>query len=236
MTPGRYPSSGCSAMVHPTRFSAVNLIAEAKVDPARWSVIPAEPVIAATAAAVGERGIRVIRTPDANGALDVLKAIIPPGSEVMNGSSTTLIEIGYEALLTTNPRWWKDYHALITAEGDENKRADLRRKSVTAEYFLSSANAIAQSGELLSCDRTGSRTGAWLFGAKNLIIVAGVNKIVPSLNDARLRIREYAYPLENARAHHAYGISSVIGKCAIIAEEVTPGRTTLVLVNEILGY
>ncbi|MDD1674144.1 MAG: lactate utilization protein [Methanomicrobiales archaeon] len=223
-------------MVRPAPFSAVNLIAAAKVDPARWSVIPAEPIIAATAAAVEKRGIRVIRSPDATGALEVLTAIIPPGSEVMNGSSTTLIEIGYEDLLKTNPRGWKDYHAIITAENDENKRADLRRKSVTAEYFLSSANAIARSGELMSCDRTGSRTGAWLFGAKNLIIVAGVNKIAASFNDAQQRIREYAFPLENVRAHHAYGISSAIGKCAIIAEELIPGRTTLVLVNEILGY
>jgi L-lactate utilization protein LutB len=223
-------------MVSPSQYSAVNLAAEARVRPGQWSVAPAEVIVASTAAAVEKRGVRVIRTADGAGALEILKAIIPTGSEVMHGSSTTLIEIGYEKLLETNPRGWKDYHTLITAENDEGRRADLRRKAVTAEYFLSSANAIARSGELVACDRTGSRTGAWLFGAKNLIVVAGVNKIVPSLDEAHRRIREYAFPLENARALHAYGITSGINKCAILAQEVSPGRTTLVLVNEILGY
>jgi hypothetical protein len=231
-----YPHAGDVAMVSPTRYSAVHLAAEAQVRPAQWSSVPAEPIVASTAAAVEKRGVRVIRTADGAGALEILRAIIPPGSEVMHGSSTTLIEIGYENLLDTNPLGWKDYHALIAAENDEWRRADLRRHAITAEYFLSSANAITRDGELVACDRTGSRTGAWLFGAKNLIIVAGANKIVQSLDEAHRRIREYAFPLENVRARHAYGIASGINKCAILAQEVSFGRTTLVLVNEVLGY
>ena len=64
------------------------------------------------------------------------------------------------------------------------KRAELRRKSVTAEYFISGANAIAQSGEIVACDASGSRVGAWPFAAGHLILVVGINKIVPTLEDA----------------------------------------------------
>jgi hypothetical protein len=63
--------------------------------------------------------------------------------------------------------------------------------SVTAEYFLSGVNAIAITGEHVSCDASGSRAGAWPFAARNLILVSGVNKIVPSLQDALQRVMEY---------------------------------------------
>jgi len=88
----------------------------------------------------------------------------------------------------------------------------------------------------VACDKTGSRVGAWPYAAGHLIIISGVNKIVPSLDDALRRIREYVYPLENVRSSKAYGVPSRIGKCVILANEDTPGRTTLILVKEVLGY
>jgi hypothetical protein len=219
-----------------TQYSAANLLGEAGVDAARWSRIPSEEVVAETAIAVGKRGTRVLRVKDRGGALDALAGIIPRGAEVMNGSSTTLIEIGYEDLLRSGEPGWRDLHDLITAENDERKRAELRRRAVTAEYFVSGANAIARTGEIVACDATGSRVGAWPFAAGHLILVCGINKIVPTLDDALRRVFEYAYPLENARAKRAYGIPSQIGKCVILASERAEGRTTLILIDESLGY
>jgi len=207
-----------------------------QVDTERWNLIPAEDVVNETAAAVGKRGIRVIRARDGRDALGTLTRLIPRGAEVMNGSSTTLIEIGYEALLSSGRTGWKDLHDTITAENDEKKRGELRRKSVTADYFVSGANAISRTGEIVACDMSGSRVGAWPFGAGHLIIVCGVNKIVPTIEDALRRVREYAYPLENARARRAYGTPSQIGKCVILANEKAEGRVTLVLIGESLGY
>ena len=219
-----------------TPFSAANLLPELRVDAARWNRIPAEEVVAETANAVRERGIRVIRARDAGEALDALTRIMPRGAEVMNGSSTTLIEIGYEALLSSGRTGWTDLHDRITAENDDGKRAELRRKSVTADYFISGANAIAQTGEIVACDMSGSRVGAWPFAAGHLILVCGTNKIVPTLEDALRRIREYACPLEDARARKAYGTPSRIGKCVILAHEKAEGRVTLILIDESLGY
>jgi hypothetical protein len=219
-----------------TQYSAVNLIAEARVDPEVWSRIPDEKDIVEAVSAIESHGLRVIRVDMGEEALAAIVRLIPAGAEVMHGSSTTLIEIGYEDLIQSGKSWWNDMHKAITAENDDLKRAELRRKSVTSEYFLSSANAIAKTGEILACDMGGSRTGAWPFAAGHLILVAGVNKIVPTLEDAMKRIREYAYPLEDARALHAYGIHSRIGKCVILAYEASEGRTTLILVNDRLGY
>ncbi len=219
-----------------TPFSAVHLIPEAGVDPEKWNALPSPDIVKKTAEAVEARGIRVLIAEDGDEALARLKNLIPPGSEVMNGSSTTLIEIGYQDLLESGKSGWKDLHAAVTAEDDAVKRLELRRRSVSAEYFISGANAIAQSGEIVACDATGSRVGAWPFAAKNLILVAGINKIVPFLPDAILRVWEYAYKLEDTRARRALGTPSMIGKCVILAHEKNPGRVTLILIGEALGY
>jgi L-lactate utilization protein LutB len=219
-----------------SQYSAVNLVREARVDAARWNRTPPEDEVAETATAIGKRGIRVIRAKDRHEALEALRAIIPRGVEVVHGSLTTLIEIGYEDLLKSGETGWTDLHDRITAENDDRRRAELRRKSVTAGYFVSGANAIARTGEIGACDASGSRVGAWPFAAGHLIIAAGANKIVPALEDALRRVREYAFPLEDTRARRACGTPSSIGKCVILANEKTEGRVTLILVNESLGY
>ena len=227
---------GITKMAKITQYSAVNLMHEAWVDPHIWNSIPTDEVVEKTASAVESRGIGVIIAKSADDALAVLKKVIPDGAEVMNGSSTTLIEIGYEDYISGNQSGWKLMHNAITAENNDNKRAELRRKSVAADYFISSANAIAQTGEIVACDASGSRVGAWPFAAGHLILVVGINKIVPNLEDALNRVRQYAYPLENARAKRAYGIPSMIGKCVIFSHEKNEGRVILILVKEALGY
>ena len=217
-------------------YSAANLLPELEIDTARWSRIPAEQVIASSVTAIRARGIKVLQALDGPEALVRIKELIPAGSEVMNGSSTTLIEIGYSDLLKSKQHNWIDHYEMVTSENDPDKRAEIRRKSVTSEYFLSGVNAIAATGELVSCDASGSRVGAWPFAAKHLVLVAGVNKIVPTLQDALQRVREYAYPLENARSKKVNGAASEIGKCVILSSERRPGRVTLILVNDVLGY
>jgi L-lactate utilization protein LutB len=223
-------------MTRITQYSAKNLIPEAGVDPEKWNRIPSPDIVEKTVHEIEKRGIKVILSPNGEEALSVLKKIIPPGAEVMNGSSTTLIEIGFDEYVSQGQSGWKSFHATIIAENDDLKRAELRRKSVAADYFISSANAIASTGEIIACDASGSRVGAWPFAAGHLILVAGINKIVPTLEDGLNRIRNYAYRLENARAMKVYGTPSVIGKCVILAHEKNEGRITLVLVKEALGY
>ena len=227
---------GITKMAKLTQYSAVNLIQEAGVDPETWNTLPSDDVVEQTVKAIEGRGIRVTLAGSAKDAMAVIKKVIPAGAEVMNGSSTTLIEIGYEDYISGNESGWNLTHKVITAENDDKKRAELRRKAVAADYFISSANAIARTGEIVACDATGSRVGAWPFAAGHLVLIVGINKIVPTLADALERVREYAYPLENVRAKKAYGIPSVIGKCVILSHEKSEGRVLLILVKEPLGY
>jgi len=222
-------------MARITQYSAANLIADARVDMERWSRVPDEATISRTVGAIEKRNVRVIRAATTDEALQALADLIPEGAEVMNGSSTTLIEIGYEELLQTNPKRWRDYHAVITAENDKEKRDELRRKAVATDWFLSGVQAIASTGELVGCDKSGSRVGAWPYAAGHLVLVSGANKIVPALEEALARCWEYALPMEQQRAKRVYGTSSEIGNIVIL-EKAMIDRVTLILVGERLGY
>src|SRR3989344_5149418 len=160
--------------------------------------------------AIKSRGINVIVVDNKEQALEKIIELIPKGMEVSNGSSTTLNEIGFIDYLKSKKHGWRNLHEEILKEKDIAKQMDLRRKSITAEYFLGSVNAIAKSGELVACDASGSRVTAYPFAAKNLILVAGTQKITSSLDKAIRRVREHVYPLENERAKKAYGMSSTI--------------------------
>lgn len=218
-------------------LSAKALLAEVKVDSKKWNSLPLEKDIKQTAKALQEHGLKVIIVKDKKEALEKLKQIIPIGAAVMNGSSTTLIEIGFMDFLNSAEHRWNNLHKKVFSESDKEKRADLRRKSATeADYFVAGVNAIAKTGELVATDATGSRVTAFPFAAKRLVIVSGVNKITKNLDSALKRIREYAFPLENVRSKKVYGSASQLGKTVIIHSEALKDRTILILVKEKLGF
>jgi L-lactate utilization protein LutB len=201
-----------------------------------YNTIPSQETIQRTIAAIKERGVDVVLVENKQEALEKVKSLIPAGKTVMEGSSTTLRQIGFIDYLKSGTHPWKALHGQILKEEDEQRRAEMMREALLADYFLGSVNAIAQTGELVAADASGSRVGAYPYAAGKVILVSGVNKIVPTLEDAIRRVREYVYPLENERAKKAYGMSSVIGKMLIIEKEIFPERTTLVLVKKKLGF
>jgi len=183
-----------------------------------------------------ERGFDVIVVDDADEALETVKSRIPAGVSVMNGHSTTLEEIGFDEFLSEGDHEWESLPDQIRSIDDDAERQTARRESQTADYFLGGINAIAGTGELVAADRSGSRIGAYPFAAGNVVIVSGINKIVPTLSDAFDRLESVAYPLENERAQEAYGVESAIAKQLVYRRETETGRTTIVLVREQLGY
>ncbi len=126
---------------------------------------------------------------------------------------------------------------IILAEKDEAKQTELRKKSVSSEYFLGSVHAIAETGEMVIASASGSQLPAYVFTSNNVIWVVGAQKIVPTLSDAIKRVREYVLPLEEARMKSEGGWGSTIGKLLIFEKEINPDRKlTLILVNEKLGF
>lgn len=198
--------------------------------------MPSDKTISKTTDAIRKRGIEVIITDSGKEAFEKLVGLIPKGAEIANGSSTTLRQIGFVDYLKSGRHGWKNLHEAALAEKNPEKQADLRRKMVTAEYFAGSVNAIAETGELVIANATGSANSAYPFAAKHLILVAGAQKIVPTLEDAMKRIREYVYPLEDKRMMKEYGMHTSFGKWVIIENELNKGRITLFLVKEKLGF
>ena len=74
----------------------------------------------------------------------------------------------------------------------------LIQKTFSADIFLSGTNAITEDGKLYNVDATGNRVGAMFIGPKKVIVVSGVNKIVPDIEAAEKRIRWWVGP-QNAR-------------------------------------
>lgn len=198
--------------------------------------LPAEETIDATVANLEANGFDVVVVDSADEALKTLQSHIPAGVSVMNGHSTTLEEIGFIDYLTEGDHDWDALPNEIWSIDDDAERQAARRESQTADYFLGGINAIAQTGELVAADRSGSRIGAYPFAASNVVIVSGVNKIVPTLDAALDRLESVAYPLENERAQEAYGVESAIAKQLIFRQELEEGRTTVVLIRDQLGY
>jgi L-lactate utilization protein LutB len=187
--------------------------------------------------AVKPRGINPELVNTKEEALQRLKKLIPSGAEVMTGSSKTLEEIGFVDLLKSREHSWKNWKDIILAEKDEVKQMELRRKSVSSEYFLGSVHAIAETGEAVIASNTGSQLPSYVYTSKNVIWVVGAQKIVPTLEDAIKRVREYVFPLEDKRMKSVGYPGSNISKLLIFQKEVDPGRKiTLLLVNEKLGF
>jgi L-lactate utilization protein LutB len=198
--------------------------------------LPDDETIDATVANLEANGFEVVVVDSADEALSTLQSHIPADASVMNGHSTTLEEIGFIEYLTEGDHDWEALPNEIWSIDDDAERLAARRDSQTADIFLGGINAIAQTGELVAADRSGSRIGAYPFAAGNVVIVSGVNKIVPTLDDALDRLESVAYPLENERAQEAYGVDSAIAKQLIFRQELDEGRTTVVLIRDQLGY
>ncbi|WP_336328247.1 lactate utilization protein [Halovenus sp. HT40] len=181
-------------------------------------------------------GFNVIVVDSAEEAFGEIESLIPGGASVMNGHSTTLEEIGFDEHLSEGDHDWENLSGEIWSIDDDAERMAARREAQTADYFLGGINAIAQTGELVAADRSGSRIGAYPFAASNVVIVSGINKIVPTLSDALDRLESVAYPLENERAKEAYGVDSEIAKQLIFRQELEDDRTTVVLIRDQFGY
>lgn len=171
-------------------------------------------------------------------ALAKIKEWIPTGASVMNGSSTTLNEIGFVEYLKSGEHSWNNLHEAVLAEKDPAKQALLRKQSVLSDYYLGSVHALSEAGELVIASNTGSQLPHIVFTSQNLIFVVSTEKIMPTLADAQKRLVEHVVPLEDKRMLAAYNMNTHLSKELIFHyEHPMLGRKVRVLfVNEKLGF
>jgi L-lactate utilization protein LutB len=129
----------------------------------------------------------------------VLEKIIPEiaPKSVSWGGSLTFVATGlYDVLKNSN-----DFNILDTYDKTLSPEESLerRRQSLLVDLYITGSNAVTETGQLVNLDMFGNRVGALTFGPKNVIIFVGRNKIVPDLDEAMFRIKNYAAPVNTMR-------------------------------------
>lgn len=169
----------------------------------------------------------------------VLELMGDAGKSVGYGGSMTIDECGLKADIEAAG------HNLIKREEISVEEANVR--NINADTFLMSSNAITLNGELVNIDKRGNRVCYLIYGPKQVIVLAGMNKITANVDDAIRRVRAETTP-PNAVRLNLNTPCSKNGRCvdcvgdSLCANIVTtrtscpPGRIKVVLVGEELGY
>jgi L-lactate utilization protein LutB len=182
-------------------------------------------------------------------------SMIPEGSICVNGGSVTLAETGIiDSLKNGN----YNYVDRMLPDLTQEQKDEAMRAAFGADFYLSSANAITEDGELYNVDGNSNRVAALLWGAKNVIVVAGVNKLVKNLDEAVLRVKTVAAPRNAVRLScntpcaklgHCISLernggmtdgcktpARICANFTVMAYQRHASRVKVILVDESLGY
>ncbi len=173
---------------------------------------------------------------------------ILPGTEAKSiswGGSSTLVNMG---LLDT----LKNLEGIQTIDTFDStvspeERLERRRQALLVDLFITGTNAVTESGKLVNLDMFGNRVAAITFGPRNVVLLVGCNKIVPDLEEAMLRVKNYTAPLNAMRldkktpcAKTSYcedcgSPDRICNSWTITEKSFPPGRIKVVLIREELG-
>lgn len=179
---------------------------------------------------LNENGFEVITVATGAEASAKVLELIPENSEIMTMSSTTLDTLGLTEKLNDSEKYNPIRAKLYSGDPEARYHASL------PEYVVGSPQAITENGELIFASATGSQLPAYAYGAKNVIFVVGSQKIVTNIDAGFKRIKDEIFPLEDARALKAYGVHTSINKLLIINKEPVANRTTIIFVDQPLGF
>lgn len=204
----------------------------------KYDTIPSAEVIDKTAEALRQRGLEVLVVDNGGEALAKIKEFIPQGVSVNNGSSKTLEQIGFVDYLKSDTHGWNNLHAKVLAETDKVKRTELRKQNVFADYYLGSVHVITEAGEMIIASASASQLPSIVFTSPNIIFVVGVQKIMPTYDEAIKRLKEYVVPLEDKHMKDLGFPGTTLAKIVIFEREpVAMGRKVkIILVKEKLGF
>ncbi|MES9541406.1 MULTISPECIES: LUD domain-containing protein [unclassified Actinomadura] len=187
------------------------------------------------AAALAAHGFTVEVLEDAAAARTRIKALIPEGAGVFTGASETLRLSGIDEDINGSGR----YDAIkprALAMDRATQADDIRRLLADPDVIVGSVNAVTETGSLVIASGSGSQLPGYAGGADRAIWVVGAQKVVPDLDTALRRVEEHCLPLESARTQEAYGWPSAINRLLILNAEHRPGRGTVLLLREAIGF
>jgi len=187
------------------------------------------------ASALRAHGFSVEVLDDAAAARIRIKDLIPEGASVFTGASETLRLSGIDEDINASGRYEALRPRLLAmdrvAEADE-----FRRLVASPDVIVGSVAAVTETGSLVVASGSGSQLPGYAGGAAHAILIVGGQKVVPDLSTALRRVEEHALPLESARTEIAYGWPSAVNRLLILNAEFQPGRGTILLLREAIGY
>lgn len=181
---------------------------------------------------------------DTKTAIKKVLELIPKGSSISYGGSMSIIESGLMDTIKA-----EDYN-LIIRELAKNVKEERKIYSdiCSSDFFLMSTNAITLDGELINIDGRGNRVAFLCYGPQNVIIFAGMNKVVANVEEGFNRARNIAAP-PNAIRLNRKTPCAITGKCencfspdcmcsqfVITRRSGIPNRIKVILIGEELGY
>jgi hypothetical protein len=182
----------------------------------------------------------------ADKAREEILEMIPKGASVFRCGSMTAVGMGLWEEIARLPevKLIDPYRAELSREAG----LELRRKGLTADVMIASANAITLDGKLVNLDGMGNRVAAMAFGPRKVILVVGMNKVAPDLDSAVARVKHYAAPVNAIR----FGVSTpctetgfcsdcgsaqrICNMWSVIEGHMVKDRIHVKLVGENLGY
>ena len=190
-----------------------------------------------------KRGFEAYYCPTKEEALQKALALIPADHVVSWGGSVSINEIGLR------PYVLEHYQVIDRdAAASPEERVELMRKALLCDTFIMGTNAATEDGQLYNIDGNGNRVAALVYGPKQVVVIVGMNKVAPTLEDAVVRARTVAAPI-NKQRFAAPTPRIVTGMCAdcnsegsICNQFVRPrrcspaGRIKIILVGENLGF
>lgn len=189
-----------------------------------------------------------IYSPDRRAASKRILELIPLSATIGLSGSKTLDELGVIAKLEERGnKVFNQFKPGLTRQ----ESMLIRKQGAGADYFLTSANAVSESGELVFLSAYGHRI-AGIANAGHVIVVCGVNKLASDLPAALKRAREYVTPLNCQRLNwksaclqdqvcrrkicRAPGYKRMCCQLLVIEAEIVPDRLKVIVVNETLGF
>ncbi|GLY87364.1 LUD domain-containing protein [Actinoallomurus iriomotensis] len=187
------------------------------------------------ATALTAHGFTVEILEDAAAARTRVKDLIPEGAGVFTGASETLRLSGIDEDINTSGR----YEAIkprVLALDRATQRDEIRRLLAGPDVVVGSVAAVTETGSLVVASGSGGQLPAYSGGAARAIWIVGAQKVVPDLSTALRRVEDHCLPLESARTQAVHGWPSAVNRLLVLNAEPYPGRGTVLLLREAIGF
>lgn len=201
----------------------------------QYSRLANDTQIMRTAQSLEAHGIHAIIAANGEETRTKLLELLPEGAEVFLGSSDTVKELGLKEIVDNSERF-NSVRVRLAKMDSSTQNREMIKMGAVPEYIIGSVQAVTEDGSVVIASNTGSQLAPYAASAAHVIWVVGSQKIVRTLEEGFERVYQYALPLEDARLMKEYGMRSSVNKMLIIHKEVIPGRTTIILVKEKLGF